>query len=54
VIAATGFTCPLRDLPDLGVSVFGQSRLPAMTNYWESAGVPGIYFAGTIGQGVAA
>jgi thioredoxin reductase len=51
VIAATGFTSPLRDLPDLGVSVFGQSRLPSMTNYWESAGVPGIYFAGTIGQG---
>jgi len=24
-----------------------------MTNYWESATVPGIYFAGTIGQGVA-
>jgi hypothetical protein len=24
-----------------------------MTNYWESATVPGIYFAGTIGQGVS-
>jgi thioredoxin reductase len=53
VIAATGFTCPLRDLPDLGVSVFGRSELPSMTNYWESATVPGIYFAGTIGQGVS-
>jgi thioredoxin reductase len=53
VIAATGFSCPLQDLPELGVSVFGRSRLPAMTNYWESANVPGIYFAGTIGQGVA-
>ena len=53
VIAATGFVCPLRDLPELGVSVFGRSQLPAMTNYWESATVPGIYFAGTIGQGVA-
>jgi thioredoxin reductase len=53
VIAATGWTCPLRDLPELGVSVFGRSLLPAMTNYWESATVPGIYFAGTIGQGVA-
>ena len=53
VIAATGFTCPLLDLPDLGVEVFGRSRLPAMTNYWESASVPGIYFAGTIGQGVS-
>lgn len=53
VIAATGFTCPLLDLPALGVDVFGRSRLPAMTNYWESASVPGIYFAGTIGQGVS-
>ncbi len=53
VIAATGFTCPLLDLPKLGVDVFGRSGLPAMTNYWESASVPGLYFAGTIGQGVA-
>jgi thioredoxin reductase len=52
-IAATGWTCPLNDLSDLGVSVFGRSRLPSMTSYWESATVPGIYFAGTIGQGVA-
>jgi thioredoxin reductase len=52
-IAATGFICPLLDLPDLGVSVFGRSQLPSMTNYWESATVPGIYFAGTIGQGVS-
>ncbi|CAN5121580.1 NAD(P)-binding domain-containing protein [soil metagenome] len=49
-IAATGFTAPLRDLPALGVSVFGQSRLPSLTNYWESTNVPGIYFTGTIGQ----
>jgi thioredoxin reductase len=53
VIAATGFTCPLQDLQELGVEVFGRSQLPAMTNYWESATVPGIYFAGTIGQGVS-
>lgn len=52
VIAATGFTSPLRDLTALGVSVFGQSRLPTMTNHYESATVPGIFFAGTIGQGV--
>jgi len=50
VIAATGFTCPLRDLPDLGVAVFGQAKLPAVTPMWESASVPGIYFAGTISQ----
>lgn len=53
VIAATGFTCPLRDLPALGVATFGQARLPAQTEYWESATVPGIYFAGTISQGAA-
>ncbi len=51
VIAATGFTCPLRDLADIGVATFGQSRLPAQTPFWESATVPGIYFAGTINQG---
>ena len=51
VIAATGFTSPLRDLSDLGVATFGQARLPAQTPFWESATVPGIYFAGTIGQG---
>ena len=53
VISATGFVTPLQDLPDLGVSTFGQSRLPAQTPYWESASVPGIFFAGTIGQGAA-
>ncbi|HVS50141.1 MAG TPA: NAD(P)-binding domain-containing protein [Candidatus Dormibacteraeota bacterium] len=51
VIAATGFTAPLRDLPKLGVATFGHSRLPAQTPFWESATMPGIYFAGTIMQG---
>jgi thioredoxin reductase len=51
VIAATGFTTPLRDLAELGVTMFGQSRLPAQTPFWESIAVPGIYFAGTINQG---
>ncbi|HET9681530.1 MAG TPA: NAD(P)-binding domain-containing protein [Candidatus Limnocylindrales bacterium] len=53
VIAATGFTCPLRDLPSIGVATFGQSKLPAQTAFWESATVPGIYFAGTITQGAS-
>ncbi|HWH38017.1 MAG TPA: NAD(P)-binding domain-containing protein [Candidatus Limnocylindrales bacterium] len=53
VIAATGWTCPLQDLGELGVQRFGRSLLPAMTSYWESSTVPGIFFAGTIGQGVA-
>jgi thioredoxin reductase len=51
VISATGFVSPLQDLPDLGVTTFGASRLPVQTTWWESATVPGIYFAGTIGQG---
>lgn len=51
VIAATGFTTPLRDLADLGVTTFGQSGLPAQTPFWESISVPGVYFAGTINQG---
>jgi thioredoxin reductase len=53
VIAATGFVCPLLDLQDIGVSVYGRNQLPSMTNYFESATVPGVYFAGTIGQGVS-
>ncbi len=52
VIEATGFMCPLRDLPSLGVATFGLSALPAQTTWWESATVPGIHFAGTITQAV--
>ena len=51
VIAATGFVTPLVDLPALGVATFGASALPAQTPWWESVSVPGIFFAGTIGQG---
>jgi thioredoxin reductase len=51
VIACTGFTTPLGDLPELGVATFHQNRLPAQTPYWESTTVPGIYFAGAITQG---
>ena len=51
VIAATGFRAPLGDLPALGVATFYGGRLPAQTPYWESASLPGIYFAGTITQG---
>jgi thioredoxin reductase len=53
VIAATGFTSPLLDLEDLGVSTFGRSGLPTMTNSYESATAPGVFFAGTITQGVS-
>ncbi|CAN5587844.1 NAD(P)-binding domain-containing protein [soil metagenome] len=50
VIAATGFRCPLLDLGDLGVGVFGRSGLPMLTNAYESATLPGVFFAGTITQ----
>ncbi|MDQ4148480.1 MAG: NAD(P)-binding domain-containing protein [Actinomycetota bacterium] len=53
VIAATGFTTPLLDLPKLGVAVFSQGRLPALTPFWESVSVPGIYFAGSTTQAAA-
>ncbi|HVR89231.1 MAG TPA: NAD(P)-binding domain-containing protein [Candidatus Limnocylindria bacterium] len=51
VIATTGFSAPLRDLPALGASTFGRNADPAQTPFWESIGAPGIYFAGTITQG---
>jgi len=50
VVSATGFVAPLRDLPDLGVTTFGASRLPVVTPWWESATVPGIFVAGTLSQ----
>jgi thioredoxin reductase len=51
VIAATGWNVPMRDLPDLGVRTFHAGRLPALTPYWESVTVPGIYFGGTTTMG---
>jgi thioredoxin reductase len=50
VIAATGFTTAILDLPDIGCSVSGRSRLPLVSSWWESTTLPGVYFAGTIGQ----
>ena len=51
VIAATGFEVPMLDLRALGVVTILQDRLPAQTPFWESASVPGVYFAGTASQG---
>jgi thioredoxin reductase len=51
VIAATGFSAPLRDLGELGVATVGQGRIPALTPYWESEPGSGIYFAGNAMQG---
>jgi thioredoxin reductase len=50
VISATGFVTPLMDLPSIGCSVSGRARLPLVTPWWESTTLPGVYFAGTIGQ----
>ncbi|MGZ6372564.1 MAG: hypothetical protein ACXWL8_04135, partial [Candidatus Limnocylindria bacterium] len=52
-IATTGFAVPLRDLPALGVATFAQGKMPALTPLWESATVPGVFFAGTITQAAA-
>jgi thioredoxin reductase len=51
VLAATGFSTPLLDLPRLGVSTVAQGRIPALTPFWESVGAPGVFFAGNATQG---
>lgn len=51
VIATTGFTPPLGDLPELGVPVAGRERIPSQTPLFESIGVPDLYFAGTVTRG---
>ena len=48
VILATGFRAPLVDLRDLGVVTVVNDRIPALTRFWESVSVPGIFFAGNI------
>jgi thioredoxin reductase len=48
VIAATGFHAPLRDLPEVGVAIVREGRLPALTPFWESVTVPGLFFAGNV------
>lgn len=53
VIAATGFSAPLGDLPQLAVRTVSQGRIPALTPFWESAPGSGIYFAGNATQGAA-
>jgi hypothetical protein len=51
VIAATGFQTPLRDLPALGLVAVNDGRVPALTPFWESVSLPGVYFAGNASQG---
>ena len=51
VIAATGFRTPLRDLPALGLATVSDGRVPALTPFWESVSLPGVYFAGNASHG---
>jgi thioredoxin reductase len=51
VIAATGFQAPLRDLPQLGLVTVADGRVPALTPFWESVSLPGVFFAGNASQG---
>lgn len=48
VIAATGFTTPLGDLPAAGLATVADGRLPALTPLWEGIGLPGAFFAGNV------
>ena len=48
VILATGFKAPLGDLRELGVVTVINDRVPALTRFWESVSVPGIFFAGNV------
>jgi thioredoxin reductase len=50
VIAATGFQPPTLDLPKLGVVTFGRNHLPALTPFWESVSLRGVFFAGTVSR----
>jgi thioredoxin reductase len=51
VLVATGFKTPLLDLPRLGLATVADGRIPALTPFWESVSVPGVYFAGNASQG---
>ena len=51
VIATTGFTPPIGDLPALGLQTSGRTKIPALTPLFESIGLPNAYFAGTVTQG---
>jgi len=51
VVAATGFRTPLQNLPQLGLVTVADGRIPALTPFWESVSVPGVFFAGNASQG---
>jgi thioredoxin reductase len=51
VLVATGFRTPLLDLPALGLATVSDGRIPALTPFFESVSIPGVYFAGNASQG---
>jgi thioredoxin reductase len=51
VILATGFAAPLQDLRELGVATVLNDRIPALSPFFESVSVPGIFFAGNVTTG---
>jgi thioredoxin reductase len=51
VIAATGFQTPLQDLPMHGLVTVADGRIPALTPFWESVSLPGVFFAGNASGG---
>lgn len=51
IVAATGWSMPLQDLRGMGLATFHQDRIPALTPFWESTTVPGLFFAGAASQG---
>jgi thioredoxin reductase len=51
VILATGFEAPLQDLRELGVATILNDRIPALSPFFESLSVPGLYFAGNVSMG---
>ena len=53
VVAATGFRVPLGDLPRAGLQTIVGDRVPALSPYWESISLPGVFFAGNATVGAA-
>jgi thioredoxin reductase len=51
VLIATGFRTPFLDLADHGLATVADGRIPALTPFFESVSVPGVYFAGNASQG---
>jgi thioredoxin reductase len=51
VILATGFQAPLGNLRELGVATVLNDRIPALSPFFESVSVPGLFFAGNITAG---